>query len=523
MTLRVEEVAALRVLARQRETQRAAGERIAVLQAESERRAPTFPEFLEHVYVQPDMDREDYDPEVQFSPRGGVQWQPWPYLVERAGAWVARRSEVVVKARQLGLSWLAAAFALWSAQYHPYFHVAVFSVGQREARVQLARARFIYENLPPEYRRGVRFTADEANCASGAQIIAFPSTEHTGISYTFRLVIRDEAAFHPYGAQNFAAVQPTLSAGGQFIDMSTANPRLGPSGDFHDRYWASKRGETGYDAVFIPWYARPGRDAAWLARQRAAFTGLPEEFDAYYPETDAEAFVARSGLVFPMFSEARHVQPAPVPWEAARWRVAGIDLGGGDPTAVLPFGFSPQGKVHQYGEFYKRGPVSAMDIAEYLLPWHGRAPFVAVFYPPEQETTGETLRQLGLPAVVADNRRGEGLGFVASLLEREQLTIDPAARDSIAEFPGYRWAVRTDPTDRTRYATSTPVDHHADGHDARRYALLPMQAALLRVSTPRQRELQVVGDRPAPPPRTMAERIAAVRNPQPQWGPRTLR
>ncbi len=58
--LSVEEQAALRVWARKRE---------------AERPAPRFLDFLDHVYIQPDMDRENYDPEVEFSPKGGVKWQ----------------------------------------------------------------------------------------------------------------------------------------------------------------------------------------------------------------------------------------------------------------------------------------------------------------------------------------------------------------------------------------------------------------------------------------------------------------
>lgn len=478
MILRLEEVAALRVLARTRAAQEQAQARIALLQQEAEHRAPTFLEFLEHVYVQPDMDREDYDPEVQFSPRGGVQWQPWPYLTERATAWANRESEVVLKARQLGISWLAAAFTLWSAQYHPYFHVAVFSVGQREAKVQLARSRFIYENLEPAYQRGVKFNTEDALCDSGSVIVAFPSTEHTGISFTFRLVIRDESSFHPYGAANYAAVRPTLSAGGQFIDMSTANPKLGPSGDFHDRYWASKRGETGYAAVFIPWHARPGRDAVWLARERAAYVGLTDEFDAYYPGTDAEAFVARSGLVYPQFSEARHVRTARIPLTQCVRAVAGVDWGGGDPTAVAILGLEPRHHAHQYAEFARRGSVGVDAIAAFIARYPTVRQVRCGADEPVAIATLQTTLGPGYDVQAADTRRAEGLGLVAFLLEHDRLTIEPDCTQSIAEFPGYRWAERADPLDRTRYATKTPVDHHADLHDARRYACAELLAVL---------------------------------------------
>jgi len=77
-----------------------------------------------------------------------------------------------------------------------------------------------------------------------------------------------------------------------------------------------------------------------------------------------------------------------------------------------------------------------------------------------------------LPAHPANNKRGDGLNLMATLLTNDRLTIDPGCVDSIAEFTGYRWAERTDPNDKTRYATKTPVDHHADAHDARRYGCM---------------------------------------------------
>ena len=76
----------------------------------------------------------------------------------------------------------------------------------------------------------------------------------------------------------------------------------------------------------------------------------------------------------------------------------------------------------------------------------------------------------GWRARKADNRR-EGMESVAFLLENDRLTIHAGCRDSIAEFPGYRWRESVDPNSKERYATHTPVDHHADAHDARRYAV----------------------------------------------------
>jgi len=402
-----------------------------------------------------------------------TKWQPWPYLIEQAQAWASGASEIDLKDRQLGYSWLVAAYADWKARNGAM--VALISKGQLEARELLAKTAFVETHLPEWMQVGATIRVDDITYPSGGKVMASPSTPDAGVSFTFQVVIMDEAHFHPYAAQNYAAIRPTISAGGQFIALSTADPGLGPNGWFPLVYWASKRGETGYTARFIPWSVRPGRDRAWLERERQAYEGLPEEFDAYYADTDAQAFVARSGLVYPMWNEAKHVRSEKVPLVQCRRIVAGVDLGGGDPTAVVILGLDANHHVHQYGEFYRRGPVPVEEIGGFLSHYNCDA----IECPPEQATVTATLvSQFGLPAHAANNSRKDGFNLTATLLENDRLTIDPSCVNSIAEFPGYRWRDAVDPNDKTRYATKTPVDHHADAQDARRYAVMEIMAML---------------------------------------------
>ena len=464
---------------------------IAALDREIAARSFSDPDggFLNYVYVRPDSDDDDtglFDDADTNEHGAKRKFERWPHLIERAEAWERGDGEVILKARQLGLSWLVAAYTLWRGLYWPG-DIALISKGEREAKKQLKRSAFVYSQLPDHFRTHApaRFATEEATFHNTNTMLALPSTEDIGVSYTFRRVVMDEEGFHPYAKGNFGALEPTMSAGGQFLGLSTANPRLGPNGFFHDQYWGSKAGKTGYRAVFIPWYARPERDAAWLSERRGHFTGLSEEFDAYYPATDAQAFVARSGLVYPQFDTNVHVwvpregHEDPWHWWDSVRRVAGVDFGGGDPTAVTMLGMSGKHHLHQFGEFYRRGAVGIAEIAGYIAGWDG--PGIAVCDPSEPvaiETLNQALRGTGWTAQAADNRRGVGLGFVGWLLDENRLSIDAGCLDSIAEFPGYRWATRTDPNDKNRYATSTPVDNHADGMDARRYAVMELLALL---------------------------------------------
>lgn len=433
----------------------------------------SFVDFLDYVKIRSD---DPLNPVIS-------EWQPWDYLVDQAVLWASGQSEIDLKARQLGYSWLVAAYAVWRARQG--WHVALISKGEREAVELAGKCAFIEANLPEWLQAGVKTLTELLLFPDGGRIMAFPSTADAGLGFTFQLVVMDEAAVHPYGGQNYAALMPTTSAGGQFIVLSTADPVLGPNGWFPNFYWASKAGETGFKARFIPWHVRPGRDDAWYRRQRAAFQGLPEEFDAYYPESDVAAFVARSGLVFPQFSAVRHVHDSTVGLDRCVRVVAGVDFGGGDPTAVVVLGLDGRHHVHQYAEFYKRGAVGTDELVHFLSQY----PIGVAVCDPSQGVAIETLRQAGINARAADNKRGEGLGMVAFLLDNDRLSIDPSCADSIAEFPGYRWTNKTDPNDKTRYATSTPVDHHGDAMDARRYAVLEITAMLSANTGPHVRTL----------------------------------
>ena len=302
-------------------------------------------------------------------------------------------------------------------------------------------------------------------------------------------MIADEAAAHPYGAENYTAYRPTISAGGQYLCLSTANPELGPAGFYYDMWQTAsdESADSPYSPVFVPWDARPDRDEEWLKTERAAYTGFDQEFDSYYPDTPAAAFVGRSGLVYEQFNRDRHVVPVTskemptsiVPWDQCIRRVAGVDWGGGDPTAVVMLGMDSKQHIHQYGEFYQRGALGLDEIVGYIQRWDVRgARLSVVVCDPSERFAIETMRSMGIPARKGDNRRGEGIPQVAFLIDHDKLTISPECTNSIKEFAGYRWKKSTDQNSKERYATTTPVDHHADAMDARRYAVLELTAML---------------------------------------------
>lgn len=421
--------------------------------------------------------------------KGTIPFQPWPYIMDTAESWGEGTSEIVLKARQLGFTWLAGALAVHRSRAGKHARALLISKGEFDSQQLLERCKFINEHQIPELRQKVRSSnKSELQFANGGVILALPSTENAGRGTQASLVVADESAFHPYAADNFRAYRPAMADGGQLIQLSTSN---GPSGFFYEQWVKNRDQESrGVKATmktrFVPAMgpdSRPDRTQEWYDRERDAYVGLPQAFAAEYPMTPEEAFSQLSGLVYPNFHTLRHFQRDPVPWEECVYRIFGMDLGGGDPTAVVVLGVykdraSGQLKAHVYGLWYKDdGPPSVEEIFKYLSRWHGAKRFTvgAGDFAPGGATVSASLANMGLPIRNDRPDRKEGIGIVTTFIDKDWLTIRPndvTERVFRREFGSYRWADRLDPTSKDRYATKTPQDHHGDALDALRSCIV---------------------------------------------------
>jgi len=427
---------------------------------------------------------------IESDPKEGGTGGPIPFAVydyqhERAESWAAGNSEIILKPRQIGFSWLAAAFTYWTAAYHQSSHVALFSAGETEVKKLIDKVGYVHDHLPVQYRAAGKVGAMTAAFDGASTVTGYPATKKAGIGTTLKLALFDEAAFHEYLKENQGAVVPALGDFGQLIVLSTADPDLGEYGHFHDFYFASKAGRTNCAAVFLPADCRPGRDAAWFANERAKYVD-DDRFRAFYPFTDAEAFIGKTGLVFHQFSKDRHVRDDdPCEWEDCIARYASYDIGGGgtgDPTAIVAVGLyrrsDGSAAVHQFGEWYKTtGAPSTEEIGNYLAEWHDLAPFDSIEPDPvgAAVATAESLRavyHLPVREKPLSRDKKERNNIHAMYLDQGRLTLRSAHERSIREYSGYRWRELTDPNSKERYATSTAVDNHADAIDARGQTLV---------------------------------------------------
>ena len=230
------------------------------------------------------------------------EWIPfdlWPAQVDALATLQQQRQTVILKARQLGLSWLTLGYALWLMLFHPAAAVLFFSRRDEEAKYMLSdeRLRGMFTRLPEWLRSGIAATtsgAHEWTLSNGSSARAFPTTG--GRSYTATLAVVDEADFCDDLDALLNAVKPTIDAGGALVLLSTAD-KSKPLSPFKRIYRAAQAGQNDYAPIFLPWSARPDRTPAWYAQQRRdvfARTGSYDDCDQEYPATDTEALQGRS-------------------------------------------------------------------------------------------------------------------------------------------------------------------------------------------------------------------------------------
>jgi len=222
---------------------------------------------------------------VQLEDGEVIPWEWWP-VHDTMLAVLRERRYIALKARQLSWSWLLAHQAVHTAE-HRHSTVLVISKGQLESSEFLRKCRVVHQH-ESEPQLTVQSNTETMAWESGGIIHALPSTQTAGRGFTAALIVIDEAAFHPYAAENYAAYKPAVDAGGQLIIISTAN---GAGNWFHQMYLGARDGQNGFACGFYPWGLRPGRDTAWYEQQRLEYASTPGKLEQEYPTNDDDAFL----------------------------------------------------------------------------------------------------------------------------------------------------------------------------------------------------------------------------------------
>jgi len=267
------------------------------------------PEYFIITYVQ------IYDAQSQ-------DWIPfllWDEQIEVLELFHLEQLVIALKARQIGLTWLALAYGLWMMLFRPIATILVFSRRDDESMYLLSRERLrgMYAKLP-KWMQADKVIVDAGHqwkLSNGSVAYAFPTT--AGDSYTASLAIVDEADLMMDLNQLMRSVKPTIDAGGKLFMISRSN-KSAPNSEFKRIYRAAKAKLNGWANIFLPWWVRPSRTKEWYEAQKKEIlqrTGSLDDLHEQYPATDTEALAPASlhKRIPREWAEKCYVEMPPIP------------------------------------------------------------------------------------------------------------------------------------------------------------------------------------------------------------------
>ena len=201
---------------------------------------------------------------IQHPIKGKIPFALFDYQEKTLNDVNEHNNNIILKARQLGISTLTAGYALWMMTFQSDKNILVIATKQDTAKNLVTKVRVMHSNLPSWLKqRCVEDNKLSLRYKNGSQVKAIASTDEAGRSEALSLLIIDEAAFIDKIDTIWTAAQSTLATGGKCIALSTPN---GVGNWFH-KVWVEAEEESDWNFIRLHWSLHPDRDEEWRTEQ----------------------------------------------------------------------------------------------------------------------------------------------------------------------------------------------------------------------------------------------------------------
>ena len=202
---------------------------------------------------------------IQHPLKGKVNFNLYDFQEKSLESFMKHDYNIVLKARQLGLSTLTAGYALWMMTFQQDKNILVIATKQETAKNLVTKVRVMHANLPGWLKQPcVEDNKLSLRYKNGSQIKAVASSEESGRSEALSLLIIDEAAFIEKIDTIWGAAQQTLATGGRALVISTPN---GVGNFFHKTWVGAENGTNDFNFIKLHWSVHPEREQAWRDEQ----------------------------------------------------------------------------------------------------------------------------------------------------------------------------------------------------------------------------------------------------------------
>jgi len=202
---------------------------------------------------------------------GPIPFRTYPFQQELLQDYNAYRFNIILKARQLGISTITAAYSAWLILFRKEKNILVVATKLSTAGNLVKKVKFMIKSLPP-WLQIADISIDNRNSfelSNGSQIKASSTSADAGRSEALSLLVVDEAAHVDGLDELWKGLYPTLSTGGRCIALSTPN---GIGDWFYRMYSDADAGLNDFHPTTLSWDVHPDRDEEWYKKETRNMT-----------------------------------------------------------------------------------------------------------------------------------------------------------------------------------------------------------------------------------------------------------
>jgi hypothetical protein len=351
---------------------------------------------------------------IQHPLRGTIPFKTYDFQDDCISDFQKNRLNIVLKSRQLGLSTICAAFAVWMAIFQKDKNILVIATKLQTAQNFVKKTKTIIDFLPewlmlPKCEP----SKQQLTFSNGSVIKAIPTSPDAGRSEALSLLIIDEAAFIADFDEIWTGLSPTISTGGRAIILSTPN---GVGGQYYKLWVDAETRLNSFNPIRIPWNRHPEHDEEWFESETRNLTKrqISQEFlcdfvasgdtflqadDLDWVQSTIKEPVERCG-----YDRTIWVWKRP---EVDRKYIISADISRGDARDFSAFHIIDMQTLEIVVEYM--GKIPPDDFADLLMVWGNKYNIALIV--PESNSFGWSvctkIRKQNYPRLYYQNHRGD--------------------------------------------------------------------------------------------------------------------
>lgn len=260
------------------------------------------------------------------SPEIIIPFRGWEAQNQALRDFATFRLNLILKARQMGITWIALYFCTHDLIFNIGHTVVALSKTEDDAKELVRRMGVVLDNMPEILKGGGltwKMTATSIFITDGkltSTFKAFPASPSAGRSFTGNILLLDEWAFQEAAEEIWTSAYPTINrpTGGKVIGLSTIK-----KGTLFENLWIE---ENAFHKIFLSVFSDPRRTQEWY---ESTAKDLGVKVKQEYPRTAEEALSNLGGSFFSEFDYSLHTcEPFKIPedWTVYNTLDYGLDM-----------------------------------------------------------------------------------------------------------------------------------------------------------------------------------------------------